>query len=108
VSTKTTRKRRRRRNVDRKPGDAVAASGTKSGRTTKRRRRGPKSALEDLVGEGFFSEARTINDAQEQLRHKKGLTFTLQELAPAFVRLLRERQLDRDRNDSGHYEYRSQ
>jgi hypothetical protein len=98
---------RRRRKAARKTQERDATSSQKVGQTKTRRRRGPKSALEELVGEGFFSEARTINDAQEQLRHKKGLTFTLQDLAPAFVRLLREGQLDRDRNDSGLYEYRS-
>jgi hypothetical protein len=78
-------------------------------RTTTRttRRRGPKTMLSELIDEGFFSQARTINDAQEQLRHKKGVQFSLQELSPAFVRLLRDRRLDRDRNASGQYEYRA-
>jgi hypothetical protein len=71
------------------------------------RRRGPKTALGELIDEGFFSEARTINDAQEQLRHKKGQRVTLQDLSPSLVRLLREGRLDRDRNASGQYEYRS-
>jgi hypothetical protein len=71
------------------------------------RRRGPKTALGELIDEGFFSHARTINDAQEQLRHKKGQKFTLQDLSPSLVRLLREGRLDRDRNASGQYEYRS-
>jgi hypothetical protein len=63
--------------------------------------------LGELIDEGFFSQARTINEAQEQLRHKRGVRFSLQELSPAFVRLLREGRLDRERNDSGQYEYRS-
>jgi hypothetical protein len=103
--------RGRARERSRKPGPQAKSSTKTSAqkgiarRTT--RRRGPKAALGDLIDDGFFSEARTINDAQEQLRHKRGLRFTLQELSPSFVRLLREGRLDRDRNDSGQYEYRS-
>jgi hypothetical protein len=75
--------------------------------THRSRRRGPKAALGELIDEGYFGQARTINDAQEHLRHKKGLRFTLQDLSPSLVRLLREGRLDRDRNASGHYEYRA-
>lgn len=46
-------------------------------------------------------------ETQEQLRHKKGMRYTLQDLSPTFVRLLREGRVDRDRNDSGQYEYSS-
>jgi hypothetical protein len=48
-----------------------------------------------------------MGDAQEQLRHKRGVRYTLQDLSPAFVRLLRDGRLDRDRNASGQYEYRA-
>jgi len=71
------------------------------------RRRGPKTALGELIDEGYFGEPRTMNEAQQQLRHKKGLRFTLQDLSPSLVRLLREGRLDRDRNASSQYEYRS-
>jgi len=71
------------------------------------RRRGPKTVVGELIDEGFFKEPRTIGEAQEQLRHKKGVRYTLQDLSPAFVRLLREGRLDRDRNASGQYEYRA-
>jgi hypothetical protein len=112
--------RRRRRKPGRRAMAAGAASSVPSS-TTRRsrrqgqtttttrwtRRRGPKTMLGELIDEGFFSQARTINEAQEQLRHKRGVRFSLQELSPAFVRLLREGRLDRERNDSGQYEYRS-
>jgi hypothetical protein len=71
------------------------------------RRRGPKTVLGELIDDGFFKEPRTMGDAQEQLRHKRGIRYTLQDLSPAFVRLLREGRLDRDRNASGQYEYRA-
>lgn len=99
--------RRRRRRPGRGAKASTKTSGQNSTTTRATRRRGPKTVLGELIDEGFFGEARTINDAQEQLRHKKGVRFTLQELSPAFVRLLREGRLDRDRNSSGQYEYRS-
>jgi hypothetical protein len=71
------------------------------------RRRGPKTVVGELIDEGFFNEPRTMAETQEQLRHKKGMRYTLQDLSPTFVRLLREGRLDRDRNDSGQYEYSS-
>jgi hypothetical protein len=98
---------RRRRKAGRQREASIKAPSEESSPTPTRRRRGPKAALADLIDSGFFSEARTINDAQQQLRHKKGLKFSLQELSPSFVRLLREGRLDRDRNESGQYEYRS-
>ena len=63
--------------------------------------------LEELIDEGFFNEPRTMAETQERLRHKKGIRYTLQDLSPTFVRLLREGRLDRDRNASGQYEYRA-
>jgi hypothetical protein len=91
------------------------ASGSSSGQTRSARssspsptrtRRGPKTALGELIVEGFFDEPRTIGDAKDRLRHKKGLTFTLQDLSPSLVRLLREGSLDREQNEAGQYEYR--
>jgi hypothetical protein len=108
-----TRRRRRTsgtaagRGVDTTPTRSTGRGGRKSTARHVTRRRGPKTALGELIDEGYFSQARTINEAQEQLRHKKGLRFTLQDLSPSFVRLLREGRLDRDRNASGQYEYRS-
>jgi hypothetical protein len=100
-----TRRRRRRPRGRAKAAAKTAGETTRPSRTT--RRRGPKTVLGELIDEGFFSQPRTINDAQEQLRHRKGVRFSLQELSPAFVRLLRDRRLDRDRNASGQYEYRA-
>ena len=78
----------------------------KNASTASARKKGPKAALTELITEGYFDEPRLIGDARERLRHKKGLSFTLQDLSPALVRLLRERSLDREQNESGQYEYR--
>lgn len=101
---KTTRKRQ--------PSATEATkAGAKSGRANRSpapstRKKGPKTALVELISEGFFDEPRLIGDTRERLRHKKGLNFTLQDLSPTLVRLLREGSLDREQNDSGQYEYR--
>lgn len=102
--------RRARRRQPKSAGQSRTKSAPKATKTaTVRarggRRRGPKTVLGELIDEGFFKEPRTIGDAQEQLRHKKGVRFTLQDLSPAFVRLLRDGRLDRGRNASGQYEY---
>jgi hypothetical protein len=98
--------RRRRKGARKRISKAGAETPTGHKRTSRpSQRRGPKTALAELVDEGFFGAPRTINDAQEQLRHKKGVRFSLQELSPALVRLLRDGRLDRDRNESGQYEY---
>jgi hypothetical protein len=106
-------RRRRRQSRRRQPaGRSRASSASEETSPAPRaarggRRRGPKAVLEELISEGFFSEPRTMVETQEQLRHKKGIRYTLQDLSPTFVRLLREGRLDRDRNASGQYEYRA-
>lgn len=102
--------RRARRRQPKSPGQSRTKSAPKAkGATVRARggRRGPKTVLGELIDEGFFKEPRIMGETQEQLRHKKGVRYTLQDLSPAFVRLLREGRLDRDRNAGGQYEYRA-
>jgi hypothetical protein len=83
----------------------VQAAGKEGGK--RRPRAGPKAALTTLIDDGYFKTHRTISDVQNHLRHKKGLSFKVTDLSPAFVRLLREGTLDRDKNESGQYEYKA-
>jgi hypothetical protein len=101
--------RSRRRGAAAKPGAGrveKTMTGT-SGASTARKRsgRGPKAMIEELIGEGFFSEPRTIGVIQERLRSKKGAAFKPGDLSPTLVRLLRQNKLDRERNASNQYEY---
>lgn len=82
------------------PGD----SGVKARKKTNGRP-GPKAAVAILADDGFFDEPRTISQIQEELRHHKGHTYSVQELSPALVRSLRDNTLTRERKDSGQYEY---
>jgi hypothetical protein len=78
-------------------------------RGTKRRsgRKGPKTAISELIGEHFFTTGRTIGDIQQRLQSKKGLRYRLGDLSPSLVRLMREGSLDREKNEGGQYEYRA-
>jgi hypothetical protein len=90
-----------------RPQPKTPNAADKPSRSSRRASRvGPKQALGALIGEGFFDEPRMIRAAQEQLKHRKGLTFTVQELSPALVRLLRDGRLGREQSESGQYEYR--
>lgn len=66
---------------------------------------GPKAAIGKLIEAGYFGQARQISEIQEELKHTRGHTFSVQELSPALIRCVRDESLSRVRNESGHYEY---
>jgi len=66
---------------------------------------GPKAAIGKLIEADFFGSPRQISEIQDELKHNKGHTFSVQELSPALVRCIRDETLNRTRNDSGQYEY---
>jgi len=68
-------------------------------------RPGPKAAIGNLLNSGFFRSARTISEIQEELQHRRGHGYSVQELAPALVRSIRDESLSRERNSEGQYEY---
>lgn len=85
----------------------AAAKNTTSDATIKKTgsRPGPKAVLGHLIESGFFHSARTVSEILEELKHKRGHTYSVQELSPALVRSIRDQSLIRERNDKGHYEY---
>ena len=68
-------------------------------------RPGPKAAIGQLLNSGFFRSARTISEIQEELQHRRGHGYSVQELSPALVRSVRDQSLSRERNSEGQYEY---
>jgi hypothetical protein len=68
-------------------------------------RPGPKAAIGQLLDAGFFRSARTISEIQEELQHRRGHSYSVQELSPALVRSVRGESLSRERNGEGQYEY---
>ena len=85
------------------PNSAEAPKGARGKKNGARP--GPKAAVGLLVSAGFFDQARTISQIQEELKHHKGHTYSVQELSPALVRSLRDNTLARERNGAGQYEY---
>ena len=106
--------RRRRRGTTISPSHKPAHSGSKAGQQSApaRPRRsgsrpGPKQAVLELKVKGFFSTKRIISDVRDYLQKKRGHSFTLQDLSPALLSLVRSGELDRDKNPEGQYEYKA-
>lgn len=96
-----------RRKAPRKRSDSKEPKSSekpKSQRSTGSRP-GPKAAVQMLIDAEFFKSPKTIGDIQDHLRIKHGLQFKPTDLSPGMTRLLRDGKLDRDRNESGKYEY---
>jgi hypothetical protein len=68
-------------------------------------RPGPKAAIGQLLNAGFFRSARTISEIQAELQHRRGHSYSVQELSPALVRSIRDETLSRERNSEGQYGY---
>ena len=66
----------------------------------------PTQVLQDLVKTGFFKTARTAADVVLFLE-QKGMDFTVRQIAPALLVLMRQGNLSRTKNKSGRYEYKS-
>jgi hypothetical protein len=111
---KTTKKasgRRKKATTEKAPATKKSA-GRKEATAEKKavskkvtRRPGPKAAIGQLLNAGFFRSARTISEIQEELQHRRGHGYSVQELAPALVRSIRDESLSRERNGEGQYEY---
>jgi len=68
-------------------------------------RGGPAQALNELLGEGFFKEKRTIGQIIDHLGSKKARSFKPNELSTTLTRFVRDNRLKRDRNGEGQFEY---
>jgi hypothetical protein len=86
--------------ADAPPTDA----GTKA-RKVRKASSTPSAGISVLIASGFLSQRRTISAIREQLQHKHGMTFRVNELSMPLVRFLRSGAVDRDKNDEGQYEY---
>lgn len=85
--------------------DKPPATAAKKPRRSVSSRPGPKAAVSQLIASGFFQSPRGIGEIQQELQHKKGHGYSIQELAPALVRSVRDNSLSRNRTDTGQYEY---
>ena len=108
--TQTHRRKKtvKKKAKERSTGHKKTANKKQASRKVAKRRSttlGPKAAVEKLAETDFFSKSRKILEIQEELKHNKGHTFSVQELSSALVRCVRDETLSRSRGESGHYEY---
>jgi hypothetical protein len=66
---------------------------------------GPKSALGQMVDNGYFDSSRDLPDIQARLRDSLGRVFGSNELSISLLRLVRDGRLSRQRNLAGQYVY---
>lgn len=64
-----------------------------------------KSAVTDLIGSGFFAEAKGVGVVSEQLRTQRGLAFGSNKVAMTLLRLVRDGLLERSKTDKGDFVY---
>jgi hypothetical protein len=110
AAVQTTQARRRRPTRRSPPASAKEdeLAAPRTGSTSRRAgtgRPGPKTAIAQLIAAGYFASPRLISHVQDELKHKRGHQYSLQDLSPTLVRCLREGLLKRDRNEEGQYEY---
>lgn len=97
---------KKRKPSKRKPNKAAAEGA--SGEPKKKKRAngsGPKTLLLQLREGGYFASKRTISEIRDHIDKKRGRKLTLQDLSPALLSLVRDQELDRDKNSDGQYEY---
>lgn len=102
-----TPKTRRRKTTRSKAKPKVEADGAEAKSTKKARGsgHGAVAALSDLVENGFFDKAKTINDIVSHCEEKLARRFKSNEFSGKLGRLTRDGVLDRTKNGDGQYEY---
>ena len=88
--------------------DALARASTARGKAvpkteTETSARGPTGYIKDLKAKGFFGQKRAISDIQDKLE-EEGHIYSLENLSPTLLRLVRTHVLRRIRED-GSWKY---
>lgn len=110
TSRKKAMKKKRKKSSDatRKTSKKRAKAASKKKAKKKNRssgRSGPKAAVSRLIEESFFDSPRALSEIQSELQHKRAHSYSIGVLSPTLTRLVRDGELQRDRNESGQYEY---
>lgn len=66
---------------------------------------GTKEQLTTLIEDGYFKEHRTLGDIATFLKEKKAVSFTTAAIGTYIVKLLGINGLEREKGESGQYEY---
>lgn len=106
----TTRPPGRKARKKKSSASAPKKKSDTQGESPKRRssvagRPSPKQLLESLLLAGFFDSAQTIGSVIAHIKSRRGHTYKATDLSPAFLRLLRDGQLTREKNATNQYEY---
>ena len=99
-------KRRKKKSTARSPAKKRRRSEKGTSAATSRKP-GPKATLEGLIASGFFSKGRTGAEVQGHLARRRGLSFGMDQIRMAMLRLVRDKALERDLNEDGQYEYQA-
>lgn len=104
VSRKRSRKKTRAKPATGKSSNARRSGG--GGGPRRSGRSGAQVAVRELASTGFFKSSKTIGDVQKHLDAKRGLRYEQTSLSGPLLLLVREGVLDREKNDTGTYEYK--
>jgi len=66
---------------------------------------GPKTAVAELVEEGYFDSPRLVAEIRDHLASAKARRFERKNVATALLRLVRDGTVQRAREADGEYEY---
>ena len=105
-----------KRDQDERKDAGKAAKGKRKGKkgkreakgkkSTKRTKMGPRTLLDTLIAEGFFTKPQTLNSIIQHAKQHKAKTFKANELSGTLARFVREDKLGRQKNANGQYEYK--
>jgi hypothetical protein len=95
VSRKATRRSKKMAKVKGEKRKLRARSG----------RPGPKAVLGELLRSRYFDKPKTVLEIQEYLKHKKGHAYSKDVIAMGLLRMVRDEQVTRGKNEKGQYIY---
>ena len=80
-------------------GEARSRSGNPSGRL------GPSGIVKELIEEGFFKKPKTISEIASHCRTSRTYNYKTSDLTAPLTRYVRDKKLQRKKNDREQYEY---
>jgi len=80
--------------------------GTKKRTVIKSSRPGPKKILTELLNSDFFNTPKKTLEIRSHLKLKTGHDYKSKHLSVSLLRMLREDQLTRDKNEKNQYEWK--
>lgn len=60
---------------------------------------GPKSVIDQLIADGFFSKPKTMSEILIHCSHKLAKVFKTSDMSPTLIRAVRNQNLKRDKKD---------